>query len=188
MIRPIFLCAGKVGNQATHIHAFLLYCDGISRKRFFLHSVDISLNAVGKRQNQRNSNDSDASCERGHHRPALLCHKIIQRQGQGCPKRHGGFAGLSGSCVTPTRSFFLFGSFGFRFHSGHIGRVVSFIGGAVAHHAAIQHADNACGIPFGQLRVVRHHDNQFVLGNLLEKLHNLHAGFGIQRAGRLVRQ
>ena len=35
---------------------------------------------------------------------------------------------------------------------------------------------------------MRDHDDEFFLGNLLEQVHNLYAGFGIQCAGRLVRQ
>ena len=35
---------------------------------------------------------------------------------------------------------------------------------------------------------MRDHDDQTVLGHLLEQLHNLHGGVGVQRAGRLVGQ
>ena len=35
---------------------------------------------------------------------------------------------------------------------------------------------------------MRDHNNQFVFGNFLQKFHDLHAGLGIQSAGRLIRK
>ena len=44
------------------------------------------------------------------------------------------------------------------------------------------------GIFLSQLWVVRDHDDQFILCDLLEQLHDLYAGFTVQRTGRLVCQ
>ena len=53
---------------------------------------------------------------------------------------------------------------------------------------AVCQRDDARGILFGQFRVVRDHDDQAVVGNFGQQIHNLHAGFGVQRAGGFVGQ
>ncbi|CDC61055.1 6-pyruvoyl-tetrahydropterin synthase [Clostridium sp. CAG:448] len=58
----------------------------------------------------------------------------------------------------------------------------------VSGHLTVQKVDNTRRILFRKHRIVRDHDNQFVLGNALENFHDLHAGFGVKRAGRLIRK
>ena len=58
----------------------------------------------------------------------------------------------------------------------------------IVRNAAVQKPHDARGIPVRQLRVVRDHDDQPIARDLLQDLHDLHARFRIQRAGRLVRQ
>ena len=51
---------------------------------------------------------------------------------------------------------------------------------------AVGHLDDASGVAPGQLGVVRDHDDQAVLGDLLEQVHDLDGGGGVQGAGGLV--
>lgn len=60
--------------------------------------------------------------------------------------------------------------------------------GAVIRDLSVQHANDAGGIALGKLRVMRDHDHQTILGNLLQDIHDLHAGFGIQSARGLICQ
>ena len=48
--------------------------------------------------------------------------------------------------------------------------------------------DNAAGIAVGKLRVMGDHNDELVLGDLLENFHDLHGCVGVQRAGGLVGQ
>ena len=59
---------------------------------------------------------------------------------------------------------------------------------AVIRDASVLQTDDASGILLGELRVVGHHDDQPVFGDLLQQLHNLDRGLGVQRARRFVRQ
>ena len=58
----------------------------------------------------------------------------------------------------------------------------------IANNPAVLDPDNAVGIFFRQFRVVGDHHHKAVLGNLLQQLHDLHAGFRVQRAGGFVSQ
>ena len=53
---------------------------------------------------------------------------------------------------------------------------------------AILDADDAVGIFLCKLRVVGNHDNQTVLCNLFEQIHDLHTGFRVQCASGLICQ
>ncbi len=46
--------------------------------------------------------------------------------------------------------------------------------------------DDARGVLVGKVGVVRDHDDQAVLGDLLEQVHDLHGGGGVKGAGGLV--
>ena len=48
--------------------------------------------------------------------------------------------------------------------------------------------NDPCRILLGQFRVMRNHDNKAVLGNFLQKIHDLDACFRVQRSGRFIRQ
>ena len=58
----------------------------------------------------------------------------------------------------------------------------------VSDDLTVNNADNSCGIGFGKLGIVCYHDDQTVFCDLLEKLHDLYAGFRVQSARRFVRK
>ena len=58
--------------------------------------------------------------------------------------------------------------------------------GAVVHDKAVLELDDAARVAYGKLRVMRDHDDELILGYLLENIHDLHGGLGVERAGRLV--
>ena len=61
-------------------------------------------------------------------------------------------------------------------------------GARVALDNAVGEVHDACGVLFGQFRVVRHHDYQAVAGDFGEQIHDLHACFRVEGARRLVGQ
>ena len=52
----------------------------------------------------------------------------------------------------------------------------------------VEQADGAGGVAFGQLGVVRDHDDELLVRDLLQDVHDLDGGLGVERAGRLVGQ
>ena len=61
-------------------------------------------------------------------------------------------------------------------------------GTRVSHDAAVLDAHDARGIVLGELRVVRHHDDEAVAGHLGQQVHDLDARLGVQGARGLVCQ
>ena len=59
---------------------------------------------------------------------------------------------------------------------------------AVGTDNAVLEIDDAGRILFRQFRVVRNHDNQAVARDFLKQIHDLHAGFRVQRTGRFIRK
>ena len=59
---------------------------------------------------------------------------------------------------------------------------------AVVGNESVLEPDDAAGVCGGDLRIVRDHDDELVLRDLLQDLHDLHGGLGIECARRLVRQ
>ena len=59
---------------------------------------------------------------------------------------------------------------------------------AVVRDASVLQADDALGILLGKFRVMRHHDDEPVFGDLLQQFHDLHRGLGVQRPRRFIRQ
>ena len=62
------------------------------------------------------------------------------------------------------------------------------VGVGVPGDPAVLQGDDAGGVLLGQLGIMGDHDDQPVPGHLLQKLHHLHAGLAVQRAGGLVGQ
>ena len=56
----------------------------------------------------------------------------------------------------------------------------------IAHDFTVLEVDDAGAVLFGELSVVRDHDDEPVRGDFLEKLHDLHAGLAVERARGLV--
>ena len=75
--------AHQIGNQIGHIHRLGLNGYRIARKGILLHPVYVGVNTVRNRHNQRNSDDTNASCKGGHECPRLFCHQVIERKGKG---------------------------------------------------------------------------------------------------------
>ena len=60
------------------------------------------------------------------------------------------------------------------------------VGVGVAHHFAVHQLDDAGGVALRELRIVRDHDDQPVIRDLLQKVHDLLRGLGVQRARGFV--
>ena len=160
------LNAHHAGHHAGHVQGFGLDGDGVTGKGVLLNLIDVILYAVGQRHNQRDANDADAArkgCQDG---AGLFGHQVIGGQGQSGEKAHGGLFPLAGGSA-----------FG----------VAGDIWIAVVHDKSVLQPDDPAGIFHGQLRVVGHHNDELVPGDLLQQVHDLYRGVRVQGAGRLVR-
>ena len=166
----------KGGHQGADVHMGGLQRQRVRRQGVLLNLFDIGRGALGNRIDQRNADNADAARKAGQSRAALFGKQVFQRQPEGGKQRHG-------RALFPALGSDLFLLCG-RFLRQLCLRQRSGIPGDLP----IQHADDAGGIPLGQLRVVGHHHHQPILGHLFEQLHHLHAGFGIQRSRRFIRQ
>ena len=154
--------AGQVGGQqAGQIHAAAQDLHRVLGKGVPLHVGDILVDTGGQGDDQRNADDADRACKGREQGAGLFGPEVVEAQGQRGPPRHGGVAHV----LVNGRGKL----------SG-----VGLVGGGVG-------ADDTI-LQVHQLRVVGDHDHQPVLCHLLEQLHDLDAGFAVQRAGGLVRQ
>ena len=160
------LNAHHAGHHAGHVQSLGLDGDGVAGKGVLLNLVDVNLYAVGQGHDQRNTDDADAAGKGRQDGAGLLGHKVVGGKGQGGEKAHGGL-------------FPLFCRSGF----GAVGN----IGSAVVHNQSVLQLDDPAGVFHGQLRVVGHHDDQLVLGDFLQQVHDLHRGVRVQSAGRFIR-
>ena len=62
------------------------------------------------------------------------------------------------------------------------------VGIGIRDDFSVQELDGAGGVALGKLRVVGDHDDQPIPSDFLQKIHDLYAGFRIQRAGGFVCQ
>ena len=162
----------------------------IGREGVLLHRINVSLNTVGQRENERDANDTDASRKRGQNGTTLFGQKVVFRKREGGGKGHRGllcglFLGSLGGLCRLLVSLFgnLFFFFGLCEQSG---KLVVVHGCGVGEDQTVLQAHDAGRVFFGQLGVVRDHDDEAVAGDLLEKLHDLHARLRVKRTGRLV--
>ena len=140
----------------------------VHRQGVFLGALDVVVHAVGERQDGRDADDADGAGERRHDGAALLGQKVVRRQRERREKAHRGLAdGLARGVH-------------FRFRGE--------IGVGVRADDAVGEVHRARGVLGRQLRVVGDHDDQTVLGDLREQVHDLHRGMGVKRAGGLVGQ
>ena len=156
-------------KHGTHIRCFRLNGQRVIGQGICLNFINVLLEAGGQCHDQGNADDADGTgkgCQQG---SGLLGTQIVKAQGHGCPDRHGGFAHI---LMLRCSQF----------------RRIQFIGIGVANDLTILHPDDPVGIVLRQLRIVGNHDHQPVPGHFLQKLHDLHAGFRIQRAGGFIRQ
>ena len=171
-VHVVLLCFPRRAHHGIkhggHIHRLLFDGQRIGGQGILLHAGDIRVNARGQGQNQRNANNADGTGEGRQDGAALLGHQVVQRQGQGGQKAHGGlFLGL----------LLFFQVF-----------LLRRIGIGIRLHPAVQQTDNPGGVLIRQLGIMGDHNHQLFLGNLLENFHYLHTGFAVQRAGGLIRQ
>ena len=160
----------RAGDRAYHggqIDGLGLDRQRVGGERILLHIVYVMLDAVGKREDQRDADDADRAGKGGEEGAGLLRHEIVEREAQRGLEAHGRLGERTSRLRRRCR-----------FRAGR----------GVADDLAVEQAYGARGIALGQLRVVRDHDDEFVVGNLLQKIHNLHACLGVERAGRFVRQ
>ena len=128
---------------------------------------DVSIRAVCQSQNGSNTDDSYGPRERGHQGTALLRHQVIEGQGKRGQESHRGAAHRLGLA-----NFFGAGDEGTR----------------IGNNFTIRELDNAGCVLMCEFRVVGHHDDQTVLSNIAEEVHDLDAGLGIKSTGRFISQ
>ena len=147
------LNAHHAGHHAGHVQGLGLDGNGVAGKGILLNLVDVILYAVGQGHDQRNADDANASGKGRQDGSGLFRHQVVSGKSQGSEKAHGGLFSLA--CGS---------AFG----------VVGAVRIAVVHNEAVLQPDDPAGVFHGQLRVVGHHDNELVLGDLLEDVHDLH--------------
>ena len=156
-------------HHAGHVEPLVLDLQRVFGKRLLFHIGDVAVHAVGQRQDGGNADDADAARERRHERAALLREQVFERQGKRREERHAGAASLLRGAARAI-----------------LGRRVE-RAGIVADDAVCQ-GDDARSVALRQLGVMRDHNDQTIVRNLSEQIHDLHAGLGIERARRLVCQ
>ena len=149
-----------------HIHGVCLNRQRVGRERLLLHGVDVGLEAVREREDERDTDNADRARKRREQGARLFRHEVVQRQAHGRRKAPG--------CMLLDLDRHGCRRLGLR------ARVV------VADDPAVEQAHGARGVFRRQLRVVRDHDDELIFCNLLQQIHDLYARFAVERAGRLV--
>ena len=156
---------GALPQHAAHVVALLGDGERIAGERVLLHLGDVLVHAVGEGQDGGDPDDADGAREGRHGRAALLGHEVPEGEAQRGEEGHGRAARRLG---LPARR----------------GRRVEGVG--VIGYAAVREAHDARGVALGKLGVVGDHNDQAVLGNLLEQVHDLHGSGRVEGAGGLV--
>ena len=154
-------------DHGGHIHGFGLDRDRVGRERILLHAVDVVLNPGGQRQDQRDTDDADGAGESRENRAALFREQVVQAEAEGCEEGHG-------RLLLRERDG---RRFGLRLERRGVG-----------DDLPVEQADGAGGVAFGKLGVVRDHDDELFMRDLLQDVHDLDGGLRVERAGRLVGQ
>ena len=76
-------------KHSRHIHGVCLDRQRVGRERLLLDGVDVRLEAVRERENERDADDTDRAGERREQGPGLFCHEVVQRQAHGRCEAHG---------------------------------------------------------------------------------------------------
>ena len=153
---------GKAENRGDHrggIRRLFLNRKGVGGERVFLYPRDETVDTVAQRENQRDTDDTDASGKCGEEGSRLLRHQVRKGERERRQIRHG-------SVVRLCRRFCLL--------------LLVRKRKAVRSDETVQQADGT--------RCVGNHDDKFVLGNLFEKLHNLDTRRRVESTGWLVRK
>ena len=155
-------------RQGTgHVHPALLNGQRVCAQGFFFCLGDVGIRTVGQSQNGGNTDDSNRPRERGHQGTALLRHQVIEGQGKRSQEAHRGATYRLGLA-----NFFGAGDEGMR----------------IGNNLTIRKLDNTRCVLVRKLRVVGHHDDQSVLSNVSQEVHDLDAGLGVKSTGRFVSQ
>ena len=157
------------GHEAGHVEALVLDLQRVFGKRLLLNRGDVVVHAVGQRQDGGDADDADGAGEGRHERAALLRQQVFERKGERGCRGHARGAGLLG-----------------RARRVGFGRRVE--GARVGADDAVGQRHDARGVLLGQLGIVRDHDDQAVVGDFGEQVHDLHARLAIERARRFVGQ
>ena len=165
-------------DQAGQVDAGGLDGQGIGREGVFLHDVDVVGHAPGHREDQRDADDADGPRKGGQGGAALFGEQVFEGQPERGQQGHGGLADLFAPGGLQLGG--VGGPLGLQLGRGQ--------GVRVAGQLAVQHPDDAGGILLRKGRVVGDHDDQPVPADLLQQVHDLDAGLGVQGAGGLVGQ
>ena len=161
-------------HDARKVRRGLVDGQRVAAHRGFLRLLDVILGAAGKRQDERDANDADRAGERRQERAALLGHEVVERERKRLAEAHRALA---------------LASIGHRVGLNLLGRDAlarRVDRSGVARDQAVLDAHDAIGVFLGKLRVVRDHDNEAVATELLQDIHDLDRGLGIEGAGGLV--
>ena len=151
-----------------------LMVSGVAAHGGLLGLGDVVLRAVGERENQRDADDADRPGKGREEGPPLLGHEVGEREAERLAKAH---RALALARVGHGVGLHLL-------RREALARGVDRCG--VARDEAVLDAHDAVGVALGQLGVVRDHDHQAVARELLQDLHDLHGGIGVERAGGFV--
>lgn len=161
--------AAQDGAAHHRLHGEPLFLDGqgVGAERVLLGALDVGVGPVGQRQDGRDADDADRPREGGHQGAALLRHEVVEGQRQGGEEAHRGAPGRL--------------------------RLADLLGAGrerlgVGDDPPVGQLNDAGGVLVGEFGVVGDHDDQAVLGDLAQQVHDLHARLRVEGAGRLVRQ
>ena len=161
--------AACILHQRGQIISRFFYLQRIQGERLRLLRLDKPVCPAGEREYQRNTDNSNGACKGNQQCPCLLGPQVVAAQRQRRKKRHG-----SPSHVSVHR------------HLLFLPPVFRGIG--VRLNSSVPDVHNSGCVLLCQFRVMRNHNNQTILRDFLQNIHDLDAGFRVQGAGRLVRQ
>ena len=147
--------ARRAEHHGRHVEAGALDLQGVLGKRLLLDRFDVVVHAVGQRQDGRDAYDADGARERCHERAALLRHEVLERQRERREERH------------------LRAAHGLLAYAQVFGSGNERVG--VAANDTVGEVHDAGGVLLRELGVVRDHDDQTVVRDLGEQVHDLDA-------------
>ena len=183
MIVVMLRLTGDVFDDARKVNGLCKDCQRIRGKRILLHLVDIGLEAVREREDQRNTDDADTAGEGSQQRAAFFRQQIVQRERECRRGTHRDFLLFLFAVI-----LLICGLFFCKVTGAFRDRLLFVIGLCIALDLTVQQADDARCILLGKIGVVCDHNDKAIFRNLLEQIHDLHARFGIERTGRLIGQ
>ena len=183
--------AGHCRKHSGHILNVKLKGKRIGGKSVLLNLRNEGVDTGGKRENKRNSYNTDTARKAGHKGTTLFSSKVFKRKRAGSPEGHlcllraavhtrlkllGGEATLSclGSdlLLLPLVLNHILGSDGI----------------GILDNGTVKYSDYSGGILLCKLGVVSYHNYKTLACNLTDKIHDLYRGVGVKRTRRLVRK